>query len=439
MKILFFIILFVILRTNTVAQSGWVIQQGVQDNPLLEQVYFADQHTGWAVGEVFIGSGYGIIIRTTNSGLNWSICYADTSHSYFSCIYFINQLTGWAGGVGGSILKTTNGGDNWFVTWSGRQFWPGSIYFINSNTGWASGDTLNKSGLIIKTTNGGDSWEYQNSGTTYWLSTVDFIDENTGWICGGYGVYGGIILKTTNGGINWIIQYQDTLFNNLHDINFVNQYTGWAFGENSYSYGKIVKTTNSGLNWSLVFQSPYITYSLFFINENTGWIGGYNNISHNGNILNTTNGGVNWFEQFAGSGPNHEFFSIYFVNPNLGWAVGNNGIIISTTNGGNPIGIEPISLGTPNRFYLFQNYPNPFNPVTKIKFSIPPSKGTWGMITSLVIYDVLGKEIEVLVSKEMKSGTYEVTWDASNYPSGVYFYKLSSSDFSLTRKMVLIK
>jgi hypothetical protein len=94
---------------------------------------------------------------------------------------------------------------------------------------------------------------------------------------------------------------------------------------------------------------------------------------------------------------------------------------------------------------LFQNYPNPFNPVTKIKYQIPLSRGVSagrGVFTKLIIYDILGREIATLVNEQLKPGTYEVEWSAtgggSNYPSGVYFYKLITNDFSETKKMVLI-
>jgi hypothetical protein len=103
------------------------------------------------------------------------------------------------------------------------------------------------------------------------------------------------------------------------------------------------------------------------------------------------------------------------------------------------IGITQISSETPNAFSLSQNYPNPFNPATKIRFDIPPSKGDRGMTTKLAIYDMLGKEVITLVSENLKAGTYESYFDASNYASGVYYYKLTAGDFVETRKMILVK
>jgi hypothetical protein len=99
-----------------------------------------------------------------------------------------------------------------------------------------------------------------------------------------------------------------------------------------------------------------------------------------------------------------------------------------------PIGIEPISNQVPSEFKLYQNYPNPFNPMTNIKFQIPKA----GFV-KLVIYDIIGREIATLVNEELTPGIYEVQWDGSNYPSGVYYYRLKAGDYSDTKKMVLLK
>ncbi len=100
----------------------------------------------------------------------------------------------------------------------------------------------------------------------------------------------------------------------------------------------------------------------------------------------------------------------------------------------------------PTSFMLFQNYPNPFNPLTTINFNIPPMHnnppahpGGKGVFTKLVIYDILGREIAVIVNEMLTAGEYSVAWDASNYASGMYFYKLITDEFTETKKMVLIK
>lgn len=99
-----------------------------------------------------------------------------------------------------------------------------------------------------------------------------------------------------------------------------------------------------------------------------------------------------------------------------------------------PIGIQIISNEAPLSYHLQQNYPNPFNPFTRIRFSILKQSSV-----KLTVYDILGKEIDVLADAFLQSGTYETEFDASSLPSGVYFYSLSTTDFTETKKMVLIK
>lgn len=108
------------------------------------------------------------------------------------------------------------------------------------------------------------------------------------------------------------------------------------------------------------------------------------------------------------------------------------------------VGINQISTEIPDKFELYQNYPNPFNPSTKLKFQIPLLRGVdagggRGVLTLLKIFNTLGHEVQVLVNQSLQPGTYEVDWDASNYPSGVYFYELASGNFTQTKKMVLLK
>jgi exonuclease III len=87
-----------------------------------------------------------------------------------------------------------------------------------------------------------------------------------------------------------------------------------------------------------------------------------------------------------------------------------------------------------NKFDLFQNYPNPFNSTTKINYKLRITNDV-----HLAIFDVTGKEIGVLVNEKQNAGSYSVEWNASDYPSGVYFYKLTSEENSLTKKLILTK
>jgi hypothetical protein len=113
---------------------------------------------------------------------------------------------------------------------------------------------------------------------------------------------------------------------------------------------------------------------------------------------------------------------------------GNNEIYYKRDPTGNVVGIININSELPNQFSLSQNYPNPFNPTTVISFQLAVNS-----FASLKVYDVLGREVATLVNEELKPGTYEVDWDGSNFPSGIYFYSLVADGFVETKKMVLIK
>ncbi len=85
-------------------------------------------------------------------------------------------------------------------------------------------------------------------------------------------------------------------------------------------------------------------------------------------------------------------------------------------------------------YSIEQNYPNPFNPSTTIKYSVPQTSNV-----VIKVFDILGNETETLVNEEKSAGNYNIEFDASNLPSGVYFYQLKAGGFVRTKKMVLMK
>ncbi len=153
-------------------------------------------------------------------------------------------------------------------------------------------------------------------------------------------------------------------------------------------------------------------------------------------------------KQFMNLGPKGSYKkdryvkNIGIVNGEYHWNIGNcsrtlvgcylDGVLFGDTNV--IVGLHQISSEIPNQYSLSQNYPNPFNPATNIKFQIPSS----GFV-NLKIYDALGREISILVNENLNPGTYEINWDALQYPSGVYYYKLVVGSYSETKKMILIK
>jgi len=414
------------LLTNLLLTVGVYSQWTVQNydtNYTLTDVNFFDAYTGLACGEKYFpatNSGKGVIYRSTNSGDNWNIVFTDTNFeirgSYF---YNSNTIIAFGGFLlsQSNIVKTTNSGENWFYVPSTeinghissiQSF--GTIFYATTATG------------IFKSTNSGENWlrvlpQFGEFGSSH------FINESTG-----YAAYDlGYINKTTNGGINWT----QTILPGLeyaHKIFFTDVNNGFVILDSTAYLSKIFKTTNGGLNWIEInpgLQNHF--WSIYFVNQNTGYISGTG-----GNIIKTTDAGSTWGISWTG-GWNVTLRDLYFFDLYKGVACGGNSLILKTTSGGF-IGIEPISSSMPEDFSLSQNYPNPFNPNTKIKFAIPKFASV-----RLAVYDLLGREVESLVNQQLTPGIYEVNWNAAKFSSGIYMYRLVTNDFSMVKKMSLIK
>jgi len=95
---------------------------------------------------------------------------------------------------------------------------------------------------------------------------------------------------------------------------------------------------------------------------------------------------------------------------------------------------EDVAINLPRTVTLHQNYPNPFNPTTNIVFSVPTRRHV-----RLIIYNILGQEVETLLNKDICAGSHEVRFESANYTTGVYFYRLEAGETVLTRKMLLLK
>jgi hypothetical protein len=96
--------------------------------------------------------------------------------------------------------------------------------------------------------------------------------------------------------------------------------------------------------------------------------------------------------------------------------------------------VNSIEKNIPDNIHLYQNYPNPFNPTTSIEYQVSRSENV-----TLKVYDILGSEKKTLVNKIHSPGVYKIKFDASEFPSGVYFYRLQAGEFIQTRKMLLLK
>lgn len=411
------VICFFVLLNSSVILAQW-FKQSYPSSEYLTKVEFADKATGWILSRENI-------YKTTDGGNTWNL--KDSSGG--TALEVLNENIILYGSELG-IRKTTDGGETW-STLDKTSFYCTEIQFINLNIGYICGGVNgNFNPLLKKTTDGGRTWNTIWTDTTgYEIRGLSFVDSANGWIV----LYNAIIMKTTDGGDSWIkkdtIYYWKENWLPLRDITFATIDSGWAVGGIAGD-AIVVHTTNGGLTWSPKLLGGSSLREVFFLNAKIGWFCGA--INFEPFIAKTTDGGETWLTQqqipYTGYGAE----SISMVNENLGWAVNTAGDVYKTVNGGvtsvygnsNPV----------SRYSLTQNYPNPFNPSTTISFAIPERS-----IVSLKIYDLLGKEIATIVSEELMAGTYKWIWNAENFASGIYFYRLQAGNFTETKKLILLK
>ena len=443
-------------------------------------------------GFTFVGTSYDGVWRSSDFGNNWiGFWYPDSSNRFVSSLEK-NSNDIWCSFSYGTSYRTTNNGNDWEEKSTGLS--SSTIYEIFRTS---SGNILTGTNAGIHlSTDGGINWERVS---VDYKTVRTFTESSNGVIL----AYGYRIYKSTNQGVSWQFihnNHPNTIYCAIKCSNNDLFYTAdngifkstdngstWqlSFYQQSYFYDiasnangdvfansntKIFRSTNNGLNWVNIYSSPdelnviavsqsgiiYVSKQRSilrstdngstFVDMNLNIDVNFNHflfLDNNKFVVATEKNGVYYFDG-ASCNPVNIGLDIKFI-----WSLAANedgNVLAGTVKSGiyvsnGPIGINPISSEIPNQFSLSQNYPNPFNPVTKIEFAIPNGDASQ---TILSVYDILGREVAVLVNEQLRPGTYEVDWDASSFPSGVYYYKLLTETsqryvFTESKKMVLLK
>ncbi len=413
MKTFTFFVSLIIFFLCGVCYAQWSEQtSGI--TTALYSVNACDSSVVWTCG------ASGKVLKTTNGGVTWTT-YTITQNPSLAlyCIWGIDAQTALVTGSSSTtyLYRTSNGGVNWSEVLSQ------SGGFINTIGPLASSGYLGISGDPV-----GGRWTLfvsSDQGIS-WDSTGHYLPQSgseAGWNNSAYTkdtVNGPVGIGTNNTRIYRFVGGWAA----LPTPGLTNSYALWANYTNSIMAGGTVLlySANGGSSWTDV-SAPGSGNILGIAGSGAKWW-----YVRGSSVYYSLNNGTNWVTDYTSTGT---YYDIAIASTGQIWAVKSNGGISKFTI---PVGINPITSEIPKQFALCQNYPNPFNPLTNIKIQI--AKQT---TASLKIFDELGREVSTLLNEQLKPGTYEIQWDASNYPSGVYYYRLIAGDFIETKKMVLVK
>lgn len=402
-------------------------------------------------GNIYAGiTGSVGVLRSSNNGANW---LQTELHNVRVLSLYDTGNEMYAGVVNKGIYHSSNNGLNW--THKSFQYEDISDFLSNENRIFAA--TLNDG--LYYSSNNGMNWIHSNLSA----NEVYFIDKYGNELYAGTESSG--LFRSTNNGNNW--QRIVPILNTVRALSVHNGIMFISVENQNPGYIGVKFSTNMGRSWlNSVFGGQRV---LTLLSSNNVLFAG----TESGGIFKTTDNGLSWISLEIGSTDVNCILDInnylicgtgrgvyYSSNSGNSWIYLNNGLdsqrVYSLMVSGNYlyagteanavwrldvsqiIGINPVNTEIPKSFKLHQNFPNPFNPETKISFDIPASSSGAGNVV-LLIYDSKGKLIQKVVDQRMSPGTYSVSFDGSNFASGVYFYSLVSGDFKDSKKMILIK
>lgn len=410
------IVLAICSRSLLPGQSGWTVQNaGI--TTLIRSIKSLDRNIGW------ITADESVIRRTTNGGMTWDTIPSPTQVPW--TIAALNDSIAMVSHYGSSaiIYRTTDGGVSWTSVFEQQGGFIDALLMVDQHIGFALGDPVNGQWTVLTTTDAGVTWQHcanepPQIGVEYgWTQSFCTIGTRHFW----FGSDEAKIYRSTDGGESW--SYTVTSSALCSAVSFTDSMNGVA----GFYDGTVAYSSDGGVTWN--DATPPGSGSIWGITNDgirSFWL------PRGDTAFVSTDRGRTWQSEFAGP------WGGYLRDINFS----RDGSVLSGWVGSSEGGVARYegvvtSLHTPGSssfFSLDQNYPNPFNPTTTIAYDLPVD----GHV-ALTVYDVLGKEVLILVNEHQKAGHHVTTLDASRLSSGIYFYRIQAGEFSQTRKVVLVR
>jgi len=358
---------------------------------------------------IFAGS-FGVYL-STNYGNNWT--YAGLNDYVNSLIVSGNKI--FAGTWHSGVYLSTNNGTNWTQTALNNQDVV-SLAVSGNNIFAGTGDYISGNGVYLST----------NNGTNWTQTALNNKSVRSLAILGSYIFAGTIdfgVYLSTNNGASW----------SNNNFYYPSVYSLATLGSTIFAGTSdgVYFSQNNGASWAQSNLNNQAVSSLRVSGQNI-----FAGLIWNG-IYFSNNYGASWFIKNQGFNGIPTVFALSVVNNYIFasiWSASNNLYSVWRRDLAEIIGIKRITELVPSSYSLQQNYPNPFNPSTNIRYGLPKN----GFV-KLVVFDVLGREVETLVNEKLSIGTYEATFNAALLSSGVYFCRLQTDNFSDTKKMILTR
>jgi len=379
------------------------------------------------------------IYRTEDGGNNWIekfinkqklvVEYAKVFSIYsWEPDYFIAMYND---SVAGALISEDGG-----ETWINRSIT--DEHLLNSISKIHFFDELN--GIAFNehrwfTSDGGYTWE-QSDDTFENITPTDvcFVNDSLGWMVSGgnqYATDSGYLANTIDGGKTW--QYQDSFTVILSGVDFIDSLKGFTVGTDfRFSMAFIYSTIDGGVSWDIEQLYGEDSYKdIGFLDEKHGWI-----LARGGKILRTNDGGENWEVQLDNL--DCRFGELIILKKEkVAYIFGykdNKDLVLYRSDLSNITGLKGDDEIIDKAMYLYPNFPNPFNPMTTIRYDLPSAA-----TVKLQIFDLTGRLIQTLVDENKPAGHYAAVWNARNFSSGIYFFRIQAGDFTAVKKCVKLK